>query len=89
MGVHPQGYKLGSASLQFNINMTLTMPTNSSSNSATRATESLQLGPSVPLAVSTDRLVSAKLLGDLATYTQLPAVRCDVHVARCHVVSIS
>ncbi|GFH27554.1 generative cell specific-1 [Haematococcus lacustris] len=34
----------------------------------------LTLSPSVPLALSSSRLVSAKLLGDLATYTQLPAI---------------
>ena len=40
------------------------------------ADELLVLSPSVPLAVAQSRLVSAKLLGDLATYTQLPAIRC-------------
>ncbi|KAJ9505456.1 hypothetical protein QJQ45_026136, partial [Haematococcus lacustris] len=53
---------------------------NSSSSSdgaapaALLSSEVLTLSPSVPLALSSSRLVSAKLLGDLATYTQLPAI---------------
>ncbi|KAL6753619.1 hypothetical protein V8C86DRAFT_3019426 [Haematococcus lacustris] len=38
------------------------------------SSEVLTLSPSVPLALSSSSLVSAKLLGDLATYTQLPAI---------------
>jgi hypothetical protein len=38
-------------------------------------TEVLTLSPSVPLATSAGRLLSAKLLGDLAMYTQLPVIR--------------
>ncbi len=39
------------------------------------STEVLQLSPSVPSAATSSRLLSAQLLGDLATYTQLPALR--------------
>jgi hypothetical protein len=72
--------------MQFTISLTITMPqpatsTNSSTITAAGSPaqgstqEVLTLSPSVPLAVSSSHLVSAKLLGDLATYTQLPAIR--------------
>ncbi|KAG2447311.1 hypothetical protein HYH02_007641 [Chlamydomonas schloesseri] len=40
--------------------------------------EVLRLSPSVPLAASSGRLLAAKLLGDLAMYTQLPAISNQV-----------
>nr|6DBS_A Chain A, Hapless 2 [Chlamydomonas reinhardtii]6DBS_B Chain B, Hapless 2 [Chlamydomonas reinhardtii]6DBS_C Chain C, Hapless 2 [Chlamydomonas reinhardtii] len=104
------GYELGAASLQFEIAITVEVPTapspttattsatprtnNSSSANSTNSTNSpapqflsppapstrevLHLGPSVPLASSASRLLSAKLLGDLAMYTQLPAISNQV-----------
>lgn len=71
-----QGYSLGEASLQFEISATLTTSAAGSSSPAPGNGEVLQLSPSVPVAVSTNRTLSAKLLGDLAGYTQLPVLRC-------------
>jgi hypothetical protein len=103
-----QGYELGAASLQFEVAITVDVPTappppsatapagstgsitnnktssGSSSSSpvpqylsptAPSSREVLRLSPSVPLASSASRLLSAKLLGDLAMYTQLPTIR--------------
>ena len=42
--------------------------------SAGSASQQLSLGPTTPVALSQGNLVSATLLGDLATYTALPAV---------------
>jgi hypothetical protein len=67
-----QGYGLGEASLQFEITASLSYAGGSSSSSSA---ESLKLSPSVPWAISAGRTLGAKLLGDLAGYTQLPVLR--------------
>jgi hypothetical protein len=66
-----QGYGLGEASLQFEIQASLAYSGASSSS----APETLKLSPSVPMALSAGRTLGAKLLGDLAGYTQLPVLR--------------
>lgn len=38
--------------------------------------ELLRLSPSLPVAVSSNRTLSAKLLGDLAGYKEMPVLRC-------------
>lgn len=38
--------------------------------------EQLVLSPDVPLATSSSRTLTARLLGDLAGYTQMPVLRC-------------
>lgn len=77
-----QGYQLGEASLQFEISATLTTSSSgtggSSDGSALPApgnSETLTISPSVPVAVSSNRTLSVKLLGDLAGYTQIPVLR--------------
>ncbi len=67
-----QGYGLGSASLQFDITASLTM---GNVTSGANVTETLTLSPSVPLAASSSGVLTAKLLGDLAGYTELPVLR--------------
>jgi hypothetical protein len=67
--LHVQGYGLGEASLQFEIQASLAYSSSSS------APETLKLSPSVPWALSAGRTLGAKLLGDLAGYTQLPVLR--------------
>ncbi|GIL53994.1 hypothetical protein Vafri_9547 [Volvox africanus] len=91
------GYQVGSAALQFNINVTVEVPQpypqgpasyppppgvnsveiNTSIPRAppppiTYKTENLYLSPSVPSATSKGKQLSAKLIGDFATYTQVP-----------------
>jgi hypothetical protein len=66
--------------LQFEISATLTFGSTDSGSGGTAPpapgnNEVLNLSPSVPVAVSTNRTLSAKLLGDLAGYTQLPVLR--------------
>lgn len=68
-----QGYSLGEASLQFEIAAQLTYAGASSNSSS--SSEKLTLSPSLPIALSTGRTLAAKLLGDLAGYTQLPVLR--------------
>ncbi len=76
-----QGYQLGSASLYMTINIAISMsrPSSNSTGAAnattTASTEVIQVSPSVPTALSSSKLVSAQLLGDLAMYTQLPVLR--------------
>ena len=41
---------------------------------ANSTTQSVTLGPTQPVATSVDDVLSLSLLGDLATYTSLPAV---------------
>nr|BAO57178.1 generative cell specific-1 [Gonium pectorale]BAO57179.1 generative cell specific-1 [Gonium pectorale] len=58
-------------------------PASSASSSAASSVRSssvelLTLSPSLPLATSASRLLSARLVGDLATYTQLPAISNQV-----------
>ncbi|PNH12225.1 Protein HAPLESS 2, partial [Tetrabaena socialis] len=69
------GYELGSASLQFELNVRVEVPTSGSSSSQV---EELVLSPSLPLATSSGRQVSVRLVGDLAMYTQLPAISNQV-----------
>jgi hypothetical protein len=66
-----QGYSLGPASLQFEVTIKMTAP----GRNGTNTTASLTLSPSVPLARSSAGELMAKLLGDLASYTQLPVLR--------------
>ncbi|WIA16742.1 hypothetical protein OEZ85_013396 [Tetradesmus obliquus] len=66
------GYGLGEASLQFEITAALTYAGGSSSSSSSG--EALKLSPSMPWALSAGRTLGAKLLGDLAGYTQLPVL---------------
>ncbi|MEW5316239.1 MAG: hypothetical protein WDW38_007620 [Sanguina aurantia] len=82
------GYKLGSSSLQFQITVTVTVPTSSASTLAAATNSTLAVGaaivlnvtqllvvsPSVPLAVSSGGQVSVTLEGDLAMYTALPVL---------------
>jgi hypothetical protein len=42
--------------------------------------ETLRLSPSLPVAVSSNRTLAAKLLGDLAGYREMPVLRW---VGRC------
>jgi hypothetical protein len=101
------GYALGASSLQFDIQISITVPTSSPSSSPTppvsppptssnatgrrRAlllsspppsetliSETLQLNPSTPVAVSSSRMVSATLVGDLASYTSAPVLSDQV-----------
>ncbi|GLI68375.1 hypothetical protein VaNZ11_012700 [Volvox africanus] len=91
------GYQVGSAALQFNINVTVEVPQTDPQGPAsyppppgvnsvgintsiprappppiTYRTENLYLSPSTPSATSKGKQVSAKLIGDFATYTQVP-----------------
>ena len=73
-----QGYSVGEAALQFEITATLSYSNAGSGSSSTNTTsnsETLTLSPSYPWTVSSSRTLSAKLLGDLAGYTQLPVLR--------------
>ena len=78
---HQQAYQLGPASLEFSINITIDVPVNNSgtgssgTGSSSSGLETVQLSPSIPLILSTNKLVQAQLLGDLASYTQLPVLR--------------
>eukprot|EP00877_Chromochloris_zofingiensis_P011445 jgi/Chrzof1/6554/Cz19g00260.t1 len=65
------GYKLGEATLQFQIIITITML---NATSGLNSTETLSVSPSVPLASSSGRTMTINLLGDLAGYTQLPVL---------------
>eukprot|EP00879_Flechtneria_rotunda_P033797 GHRR01037584.1.p2 GENE.GHRR01037584.1~~GHRR01037584.1.p2 ORF type:complete len:101 (+),score=28.87 GHRR01037584.1:694-996(+) len=60
--------------LQFEISAALQYSGTTSSSSS----EMLTLSPSVPMAVSSSKALLAKLLGDLASYSQLPVLRCVV-----------
>eukprot|EP00775_Hariotina_reticulata_P002496 gene2496-2799_t len=72
------GYSVGEASLQFEITAALTYGNDSidssSSTNTSASSETLTLSPSYPWAISSSRTLSAKLLGDLAGYTQLPVL---------------
>lgn len=70
-----QAYSIGAAALQFEISIQVSMPANASAGTP-GSTETLSLSPSVPLALSAGRLLSARLQGDLAMYTQMPVLRC-------------
>ena len=58
--------------LDFDITLNVSSYNTSSNSSSNQA---LTLSPFVPLASTTGRTVVAKLLGDLAGYTQLPVLR--------------
>ncbi|GLC38807.1 hypothetical protein PLESTM_000779300 [Pleodorina starrii] len=64
-------YSLGPAKMFFDITVKVVIPTGANASS-TSITETLQLNPGKPMAATSSRLVTAKLVGDLATYTQLP-----------------
>lgn len=49
---------------------------NGDAASPVNRTDSLKLSPATPVARSSRGELIAKLLGDLAAYTQLPALRC-------------
>ncbi|KAF6259714.1 dihydrouridine synthase-domain-containing protein [Scenedesmus sp. NREL 46B-D3] len=69
------GYALGEASMQFEIAASLAYAgASSGSGSGSSSPETLKLSPSVPWALSAGRTLGAKLLGDLAGYTQLPVL---------------
>lgn len=70
-----QGYLLGPAQLQFQINVTIEIP---SAGGGTPTVEVLSLSPSLPVAASAGRTVAATLQGDLAQYTQLPVLRWEL-----------
>lgn len=76
-----QAYSLGAASLHFDISVGLTASFATGTAGGTAgsttdaASEALALSPSAPIAASARRELLAKLLGDLAGYTQLPALR--------------
>lgn len=71
-----QGYQLGEAQLQFEVQVALSISSSANgSSSASGGGEQLKLSPSTPWALSSNRTLSAKLLGDLASYTQLPVLR--------------
>ncbi|CAG9465795.1 unnamed protein product [Pedinophyceae sp. YPF-701] len=67
-----QGFAVGEAGLRFDL--TVRLRTNSSDFTDAGGLEELVLGPSQPYKVSERGLVSAKLLGDLAGYDQLPVL---------------
>ncbi len=62
-----QGYTIQQSFLDFSILANVTVAANGT-------TQSVTLGPTQPVATSADDLLSLSLLGDLATYTSLPAV---------------
>ncbi|KAF8065442.1 HAP2 [Scenedesmus sp. PABB004] len=66
----PQGYGLGEASLQFVITASLAP----GGGNGSAGGEVLTLSPSTPVALSANRTLSAKLLGDLAGYVQPPVL---------------
>lgn len=84
----PQGYRVGSSQLQFEIKVHISVedPASNSTDSTEAGgaageaphlpDEELTLSPSVPLAVSSSKLASMRLLGDLATYEQTTVLRC-------------
>ena len=61
-----QGYTIQQSFLDFSIVANVTV--------ANGTTQSVTLGPTQPVATSANNLLSLSLLGDLATYTSLPAV---------------
>lgn len=61
--------------MQFEITATITTTASGSTPPAPGDSEVLKLSPWVPVAVSSNRTLSAKLLGDLAGYTQIPVLR--------------
>ena len=74
-----QGYQIGGYQLDFSIalNLTVSAAANSSSNSTGNSAvgpgsqgEILTLTPAQPVALSSDRTLTAKLLGDLESYSQ-------------------
>jgi hypothetical protein len=62
-----QGYRLGDAQMQFQINVQVSV-----ANALTNSTQTLVLSPSTPSVISAAGNVSAVLLGDLASYTSSP-----------------
>jgi hypothetical protein len=72
--LHRQGYALGEASLQFEIRASL-LQRAASGGGPSNASEELVLSPSMPIAVSGDRRLAVRLLGDLAGYKELPVLR--------------
>lgn len=67
--------------MQFQISATLSVtPIGNSSSNGTElppsSNEVLTLSPSVPVAISSNRTVAFKLLGDLTGYTAIPVLRC-------------
>lgn len=84
-----QGYSLGPASLQFDIVVSLSSATDNSTSSPSAGggtaniSQALTLSPSVPLASAAGGALVAKLLGDLAGYTQLPVLRYPCSQGAC------
>lgn len=83
-----QGYQVGNSALQFEIRVRISVgqPTSAAAASNTTAAsnatqparledELLKLSPSVPVAVSDNKLARVSLLGDLATYEQTTVLR--------------
>jgi len=62
-----QGYSVGDAQMQFQINVQVSV-----GNALSNSTQTLNLSPSTPTALSSAGNVSAVLLGDLASYTSSP-----------------
>lgn len=63
-----QAYSVGASQLDFTITVTVTTGTGDGQTSS----QVLALGPTSPYVVTSGGLVSAKLLGDLVSYTSLP-----------------
>lgn len=75
--IFTQGYSIGPSALQFDLSIQISLPGGSASAGTTSRSETLTLSPSVPVAVSSSRLVSARLQGDLAMYAQMPVLRWE------------
>ena len=68
-----QGFTIGNYVLDFDIDVTVTTTVPGSGGAAATSTSQvLSVSPSLPAAVDSGRRVSARLLGDLLGYSQIP-----------------
>ncbi|KAK9805195.1 hypothetical protein WJX72_005302 [[Myrmecia] bisecta] len=66
-----EGYGIGASQLDFTISVAVTT---TSTDHPDPVTETLTITPSTPFQLSSSGSISAKLLGDLATYTSMPVL---------------
>lgn len=64
-----QGYVVGNYQMDFNIAFNVTT---TKTGGTVATSETLTVNPSVPIVRSADKTVTASLLGDLASYSQIP-----------------